>query len=340
MTSPKVQQAIFDHIKLLLPDEINLADFLSPILNLNKNAVYKRLSGTTAISLDDLVVLSKHFHIPMDEIFYKTSNGIKADFSGFQAKKSSLEYLTNLEFDLLQLTKLTNPSVRYVTIGLPDFYYFFYDELAAFQIFTWERMTWNNAEWQHRNFSLNLPEKDSFLMLTRRLTNVYSQIQVKEFWNEYVLDNFFQQLTYIAESRLYDRSEDIEQLLTCSKELILHLKKIAHAGKRFLPNSSINESSAKVEFYYNETMKNNIMLLIETAETEMVYAVVDNPNFIKTTDPKMIAHVKNTFEKFQKRAIPLCGENGERYRDVYFEKLLSRHAFFADKILNKIAQKY
>lgn len=340
MTSPKVQQAIFEQIKLQLPNEINLADFLSPILNLNKNAVYKRLSGTTALSLDDLVVLSKHFHIRMDEILYKASNGISVDFSGFQAKKSSIEYLTNLEYDLIQLTKLTNPSVHYVTIGLPDFYYFFYDELAAFQIFTWERMIWNNADWQHRKFTITSPEKDGFLTLTRRLANVYGQIKVKEYWNEYVLDNFFQQLTYIAESRLYEKLEDIEQLLDCSRKLILHLKKIANVGKRFSPNSSINESSVEVEFYFNETMKNNIMLLIETAETEIVYAVVDNPNFIKTTDPKLVGHVKNTFEKLQKRAVPLSGENGERYRDVYFEKLLNRHAFFTEKILNKIPKKY
>ena len=73
------------------------------------------------------------------------------------------------------------------------------------------------------------------------------------------------------------------------------------------------------------------MLLIECEEIQMVYAVVDNPNFIKTTDPQMVEHTRKLFEKLLKRAIPL-GEQGERYRDVYFEKLMERYLYFKEKI--------
>ena len=46
----------------------------------------------------------------------------------------------------------------------------------------------------------------------------------------------------------------------------------------------------------------------------------------------MIAHVRKMFNKLEKRAIPL-GENGERYRDVFFEKLEKRHGDFEGRIL-------
>ena len=200
-------------------------------------------------------------------------------FSGFDAKTSSLEYLTNLETDVSQLLALTDPKIWYVSIGLPDFYFFLFDEMTMFQVFTWERLTWNNPEWQAKKFSLELPGKSEFLKQTKRLANSYTKLQVTEYWSEYVLDNFFQQLHYVVETKLYEKKEDILSLLRCSRDLIGHLRKMAMVEKRFAPLATPPDSAAPFHLFYNETMKNNIMLLIETKELEMVYSVVDNPKF-------------------------------------------------------------
>ena len=295
MKGKEIQSAILEAIKLQLPQDQNPAELLGSILNLNKNAVYKRLSGHTQLSLEDLTILSQHFQLPFDKIFYPHQPQFKVWFSGFDSKKSSLEYLTNLESDLLQLSALTNPRIRYVSIGLPDFYFFLFDEMTLFQIFTWERLTWNNEEWQAKRFSLDNGDKEQFLKLTRRLANLYGKIHVTEFWSEYVLDNFYQQLSYVAESKLYEQEADIIKLLETSKQLINHLKKMAQTEKRFNPNGNPGNGAAPFHLFYNETMKSNIMLLIETQEVEVVYAVVDNPNFIRTSDPQMVEHTKKGF---------------------------------------------
>ena len=331
MSSKEVQQAIIEAIKKQLPTDQNPVDLLASVLNLNKNAVYKRLSGQTQLSLDDLTILADHFQLPFGKIFYPNQPQFRVGFSGFEAKKSSLEYLANLEADLGQLSGMTNPRIKYVSIGLPDFYFFLFDEMTLFQIFTWERLTWNNPDWQAKKFSIGNGENEQFLKMTRRLANLYGKIEVTEFWSEYVLDNFYQQLSYVAESKLYERKEDIILLLESSKQLISHLKKMARNERRFHPNGSPVNGSAPLHLFYNETMKSNIMLLIEADEVGMVYAVVDNPNFIRTADPRMVEHTKKVFEKLLKRAIPL-GEQGERYRDVYFERLLERYQYFKEKI--------
>lgn len=336
MNAPEIQSTLLEAVKKQLPADQNPVDILAPILNLNKNAVYKRLSGATMLSLEDMVALTRHFRLPLAQYFYQESPGFEVTFSGFEAKVSSLEYLNNLENDLDQLLQLTKPKIKYVSIGLPDFYFFLFDELAFFQIFTWERLIWNNPEWQSRKFSFEMTNKDSFLIQTRRLANRYTQVEVTEFWSEYILDNFFQQLHYIVESKLFEQKKDIIDLLNCSKELIGHLRKMAMSERRFLPNSNPQKITAPFHLYYSEIMKNNIMLLIEAEEVEMIYAVVDNPNFIKTADPKMVNHIRKAFGKLQKRAIPL-GEQGERYRDVYFEKLEKRQAQFENKIWKLLA---
>lgn len=333
LDTKEIQLAILEAVKQQLPNDSKTdAEKLAPYLNLNKNAVYKRLSGQTQLSLEDLVTLAQQFDIPLEKIFYPNKPSFEVVFSGFDAKTSSFEYLSNLEADLSQLVSLTDPKIWYVSIGLPDFYFFLFDEMTLFQVFTWERLTWNNPDWQSRKFTLDMPDKNDFLKQTKRLANYYTQLQVTEYWSEYVLDNFFQQLHYVVESKLYEKKEDILSLLRCSRDLIGHLRKMAMTERRFAPLASPSSNAAPFHLFYNETMKNNIMLLIETKEVEMVYAVVDNPNFVKTTDPKMIAHVRKMFEKLEKRAIPL-GNRGERFRDVFFEKLEKRHGDFEEKIL-------
>ena len=331
MSGTEIQQAIFAAIRQQIMEDRNLADVLAPILNLNKNAVYKRISGTTPLNLEDLARLTRHFQLPIQSIFYENGSSFQADFSGFLAKYSSLEYLSNLEQDLLQAQQATDARVMHVTIGLPDFYYFYFDDLALFQIFTWERMTWDRPEWQGQKFTLDFPDKEKFLSLTRRLAMLYSQLNITEIWNEYVLDNFFQELLYVVESRLFEKKEDIIKLLDLSENLIAHIKDMAQKEKRFPMGSNGQGNSAPFNLYFNETMKNNIFFLVESMEGPLAYAVLDNPNFIKTSDPKIIDHFRQAFEKLLKRAMPL-GMSGERYREIYFQKLENRQHYFKTEI--------
>lgn len=331
MTGSQLQTALVKQLRRLTPKEKNLADELCDILNLNKNAIYKRLSCATPFTLDDLAKLAQHYLLPWQEIFHPGGQIFTAEFSGFTAKTSPLEYLHLLEQEMDALRTASNPQVRYVTTGLPDFYYFYFEELTLFQFFIWERMVWHNPAWQVRKFMLDMPEKAELLPLSKRLALQYTHIPTIEIWNEYVLDNLLHQVLYVAESRLFENLDDILLVLGRLKMLVRHLTVIASSGKRFPPEGSPADSAVRFQLFYNEIMQNNIFMLVERDGEEVVYAVLDNPNFIKTSSPAVVSYMKALFENLLRRAVPLS-EKGEKTRQVYFHKLESRLAYFEEKI--------
>lgn len=335
MTSQHIQHAIIEAIRRQAPPDQNLADVLAPVLNLNKNAVYKRISGITPLTLEDLTLLCQHFQLPFHQIFYPGAPGFVAEYSGFAAPTSVLEYLALLDRDLAALRQDPACEIWHVTIGMPDFYFFYFEELTQFQVFTWERLVWGNPGWKQVKFSLDLSEKENYLTLTKRLANHFAQLPVTEIWNEYVLDNFFQQLLYVTGSRLFSKKEDIRRLLACSEEMIAHLQTMAVLGRRFLPGASTSENAGPWRLYFNEMMKNNIFFLVKTSSEEVVYTVFDNPNFIKTSDPAIVNHTRSVFDSLVSRSVRV-DSSGERFQDVFFEKLKARQQYFLEKILKML----
>jgi len=331
MTAFQFQSALIELLRRQTPKEKNLADELAVILNLNKNAVYKRLSGTTPFSLEDLVLLAQHYQLPMHTLFHPDSDFFTAEFSGFTAKTTPLEYLRLLEQEMEALRAASGPQVWCVTTGLPDFYYFYFEELTLFKFFIWERMVWNNPAWQERKFSLDMPEKAELLPLSKRLSHHYSHIPTTEIWNENVLDSLLHQVFYVVENRLFEKTADIAAVMNCLETLVSHLEKIAGDGKRYPPGGSPAGGAARFQLFYNEIMPHNIFLLVETEEDAVVYSVLDNPNFLKTSSPAVVSYVKALFEKLLRRAIPL-GKKGEKLRQAYFHKLNSRLTYFEQQI--------
>lgn len=117
--------------------------------------------------------------------------------------------------------------------------------------------------------------------------------------------------------------------------LVAHLKQMAMNGRRFPPCGTPSDEAGSWQLFYNEMMKNNIFFLVKTGRGEVVYAVLDNPNFIKITDPAITGHVRASFETFIRRARRVDG-NGERHLEVFFDKLEKRQQEFGQKILKML----
>lgn len=330
LTNTSLQQAIFDHIRRQVPPEQKLADVLSGLLHLQKGAVYKRLSGATPLTLEELAILAEHFTLPLHRLFYPGKPMFMAEFSAMAATASLMEYLPLLDADLAALSADPSARVWHVTVGLPDFYYYHFGELTLFQVFTWERMVWCNPGWQQRRFSLDIPGKKGILTQTTRLANLYARLPAVEIWNEYVLDNFFQQLLYVVQARLYEE-EDIRRLCAAAAQLVDHLEQMAFHGRRYMPGGGPSENAPEWKLYFSETMKNNIFFLVESSRGPAVYAAFDNPNFFKTTDAGVVEHIRGVFDRLIAQAVPVGGADS-RYHHAYFEKLKNRLSFFEEQM--------
>lgn len=320
MKNRALQHAIFLAIEQQLPKERSMVDELKPILKRTKNAVYKRMNGSVPLTLEDICLLAEHFHLPLDKNLCNSPTAFQADFSGFGAQTSSLQYLDILDRELSALQQEKDVKVWYVSSGLPDFYFFYFEELTLFKSFIWERMVWGAEEWQWRRFKLDIPERHTIVGKAKKLAGYYSFIETVEIWNDQLLDSLFQQVVYVAESRLYENKEDVLLVLESIGKMIGHLEEMAFREKHFEPLGQQKVEAVSFQLFYNETMQNNIFLLMENANRREVYTVLNTPNFIKTADSKMADYMHIQVQRLLKRSVPL-GQSGEKYRRIYFDKL-------------------
>ena len=81
----------------------------------------------------------------------------------------------------------------------------------------------------------------------------------------------------------------------------------------------------------NQCLENTNIILLESGDHTTVYAILDNPNFLKIKDPKICAYVKGMFERLLARSEQVS-ELGERSRRDFFQRLKIRMAFFEKEI--------
>jgi hypothetical protein len=241
------------------------------------------------------------------------------------------------EAELLRAKCIAGAHLKSVRITILPSYIFYYPELTLFVNYVWERVTWNRPDWQTQLFKCDIEGNSKMLTEVRRQSDQTSCLPTTEIWNDYILDDLFHELLYVVDSRLYESSEDIEKVLAAIERLVSHLKEMARRGIRFAPGEAPIEDAKPVSYYYSELLRGNNFILLECNMSRMVMAMMDNPNFIKSTDPKLTAHLSAVFDRILYRSIPI-GKNGERFRDVYFNKLENRYRFFAAKIMSKLKE--
>ncbi|MCF8245820.1 MAG: hypothetical protein K9J37_14590 [Saprospiraceae bacterium] len=320
MNGQNIQNSIIECIREQIPKEKSIARELAGVLGLGINAVYKRIEGKTALTIEDLARILEYYQLPWHRIFRPEDNLLTIQFSGFSTQGSCKQYLLLLEQELMALQRDNMPEIWFLTVGLPDFHLFHFEELAHFQLYFWERITWGNADWQGKKFNLQQNGRQDLLPVTKRLVHLYASIPATEIWNEHILDSYLHQLVYAKESNLFEDPGDLSLILEKLHQLVDHLEQMAGQERRFPVGGSPSPTAASWHLHFNEIMRNNILLVVKTADGESFYAVMDNPNFIKSDDPAMLDYAKSLINTQLSRSFPL-GKTGERSRGVFFEKL-------------------
>ena len=64
-----MQQTFIQHLKNQLPEDRSIIDEIADILNINYDAAYRRVNNKTNLSLEEAVILAKHFKISLNKLF-------------------------------------------------------------------------------------------------------------------------------------------------------------------------------------------------------------------------------------------------------------------------------
>jgi len=326
MDSYKLQRQIFEIIESKSQKGSDLKDELAQLLNISKGAIYKRINCTTAISLSDLAILMKTYQISFDDLVNPNRQQVVFQFPQLEKKiVSFFEYTHTFKGAVDNFASLPNPQIYYATNELPFFYYFLDKNLTYFKFYIYAKTVWDLESYRERNLSLQEFSEEYGVMgvLTESLKTYYDVLPNIEFWNENVLNNTLNQITYFLQAGHFELPE--EAFLLCDKlaEIMDHVEKMAELGKKFMLNQEPTENSPEFLMYYNEISHTNNMLLIENDLQSAIFTSYDNPNYIISTDPKLVEYTMKWFKSIQKSSLPIS-KDAERTRKTMFRKIHKR----------------
>jgi len=323
MLQKNLQDQLLEMIQLRYPRRADAVEDLMRLLNLGKDPIYRRLRGDTFLSPPELTTLALHYRISLDALVVGQSDNVVCNFNAFSKRVTGFsDYLEDFIADLEQVRRLPNAHFFYASVEIPVLTYCFLPELISFKLYIWGRTTWNLEFLRQRKFNFDLVTLP-VIRLSQTLANLYISMESTELWSVNIMDNTLAQIEYHVYSDGFQNPQDA--LLLCDKlmEWAAHLKAVATAGKKFNLGEKPENGHGSIRIYYNEMVHTNNTALITSDVGKMAYSAYCNPNFIKSTDPRLCAYTEDWFGNVVTKSTPIS-QGSEKSRDWFFRELTKK----------------
>ncbi len=172
------QYHFFEQLQMRFASRQAMVGEVATTLGLSKDAIYRRLRGTTVLSTNELVQLSHHYGV-------RLSNPGDAHYFAFNHAETVIrspgDYLAQLTDRLTKIQRLSNLFIYLANPGLPFFHEMVYPRLFAFKLFIYGSTCWNFPGWRDRKFSVDLIDR-KVLEQARAIGEYSYTVPGRELW--------------------------------------------------------------------------------------------------------------------------------------------------------------
>lgn len=316
------QKRFFIELKSKIPSNISMASLVADELKISIDSAYRRIRGESDLSLVEFDKLSSKYAISTDDVLSKprhslafTYKTIKHDQDGFNA------YFKSLTEDIKSLHQYGLKEIIYGALDLPLFYYFIFPNLAAFKIFFWMRNVFDFPNTEESQFSFDRITSED-LKKSYKLWKSYLQVPTVEIWNEETINTTIRQINYYNEIGMFERKEDVFDILEDLRNVVSHIEKQAELGYKFCPHCENDQKTRKDNFimYYNEVTFSENVVLLKLDNFNMVHLGHNVLNILTTSDESFFKDAYGFIQRVMKNSA-LISVTSEKQRKRFFNIL-------------------
>jgi hypothetical protein len=114
--------------------------------------------------------------------------------------------------------------------------------------------------------------------------------------------------------------ELLRKLCGQARSMMNDLHKMADTGRKTYLDGT---SAASFELFFNQAAYTGNMILSRSDKPLALYAALDNPNFIRIVDPKILRHLEAWLESLRRQTTNISIEN-EPQRNYFFNNIQRR----------------
>jgi hypothetical protein len=323
MDDQQIQSILFNRVKSLLPSHVSMVEFLSDLLMISKDSVYRRLKGEKQISFNELTKVASAFSMSLDELFSLGEGNVIFHGQFVNSEDFLLDtYLKSMLENVEMISSYDTKELFYICKDIPVFYYLMFPEIAAFKFFVWTKTQMQFEEMKHRKFSFDLltPELQS---LCEKISSFYTKIPGTEILNADNILNDLRQLEYYMDTDMYHDKKDLTILYDRLSEMVSHMEVQASAGKKCLPGKQPELGAGTIKVYVNDFFVGDNTIIASINDTRIVYLNHAAINFISTANNEFAGYNYEFIQNIIRKS-SLISEVGERDRKKFFNLIHER----------------
>lgn len=323
MTTGEIQQALFQAIRAKISNGASVADEVARLLEISPDSAYRRMRGEKTISIDELVILCRHFRIPADQLLGLRQEGVS--FSGNYLDKQNFdfkEYIRSVLQNMANMNRFNNRRFYYLCKDLPIFHHYHCQEIASFKWFFWLKTYFQFPGFEKKKFRFGDHPEDIF-EIEKATLDEYNKIPSVEIWNLEGMNIFLRQIEFYRDANLFESDQDIYRLYQAIEKTWDHLERQASLGYKFRIDDPERKPLAELKMYFNEVWLGDNTMLVELDGKRIAYMLHTTINYMQTSDQRFTANLYNHIENLMKKST-LISEVSEKERSRFFRIIRER----------------
>ncbi len=310
------QTTFFEQLEKQFDKRGQMVIELSEVLNVGRDAIYRRLRGDTVLSADELILLAKKYNIDLN--FDQNRQELYYNNPAYETEQE-VDYFRQLARDAGHIIEIEGISIDYATPELPIYYDLLAPTLLAFKVYVYGLTSWNFSKWKGKPFhpSLVSPEVNE---IARQLSAGLFQLPGRELWSVGIFDITLRQVVHAVETGRLENPGLVKTIFKEIDSIINHMEEMAGNGKRYLPGEQDKENLPDFQVFHNELTNTNNVIIVKSPKFSSVFSTFVNPNYIVCKDKRIQQQIENWFENLVESSNSLNATGG-KYKEKYFNQL-------------------
>ena len=304
---------LMEAIRQKIPDEKSLANLLTQILQIEKDAVYRRIKGKVPFSFLEIVIISEKLDISLDHI-------VSSDYAKSRPSKflidDSIDPTANYYIILDQVVNFLKTAKDKkgteggeATNNLPQPLYHLYDNISRYFLFKW-KYQYDNSNKKIPYDQIYIPDELRRLQLENVKVNRYLST------GNYVFDNLlFYHL--VSEIKLFNSfglisKEDCRLIKSDLFRIVDDIDSLSKTGR-------YGDSGNTLNIYISNTNLSVSYCYIITPDVQVSLVKAFTLNGITSMDKETFEKIKNWIEALKRQSTLISG-TGEKERILFIDK--------------------
>lgn len=304
-----VQQTFLQEIRKVLPEGASLNDAVALALDISYDAAHRRTSLKSKFSLEESVLLSKHFNISLDSLYGMTENEfVSVEKTRKIVNEEGLRnYFESSYASLVPLLDRKEAIIYYSAKDIPIFYTLSDNRLSHFKMYVWLKLL--DKKYRDKSFE-NFHPKLSTKQSAKKLGELYQDLSTIEIWDTTTINSTLKQVHFYYKAGQLTSKTAIE-LCRMLKELLnkISLKVISRKHK--------------FKLYYNELLLMNNNVLITLEDKQSLFVPFSMLSYYATSDQRTCDQAREYFDKQLKHS-KLLNTSGEKEQNSFYNKMIGK----------------